>query len=543
VGPRSIWRLAGVVVLATAAVLLLATHAMVVLDRIDRALDHDESQHLHIAWLMSQGLRPFVDFDDHHAPFLHFLLERLIPTATNQRFPLLDVPTFAARARILSAAAGTTGVLAASLLTFRATGRALSPLLTATLLLGAGFFWLRGIADVRSDPLASMFFWGGALLVTLGGRGWTRAGLAKGLGAGLACVAFLVNPKWPLIAAAVCVWALVDLVRRSDRRLPALWVGLSTFGAVLAAALAFIVWCVGLRRYVLDVVTFMAKSRAGFSPQGVNDELGTPFHYCSPVFRPWVVLPVVALGVVLVALRRKRWLEDPRTRIGTLVVLVFCASAIELRFVYPYPRLWHQYFLAWSLGAACVYALVAEIVRDTLSRSQATIVQRIAPCVQVACCVVAFVLYGEFVAHPNRHLVEDLARWSWISTIQNGLAPGDRVWVRGDVHPIAALDASYYWIGFADLVPIALAYAEDHADEHILPRSSDADLPPCRVLAGREDDVRFFSMEWPDYRNLPRTAACLHQLVRDGRLCATPFPILARVPHAGTDCAGAPLAR
>jgi hypothetical protein len=538
---RPLWQLASVIAIATLGVLLLGTHSMVILDRIDRALDHDESQHLHIAWLMAQGLRPFVDFDEHHAPFLHLLLERLIPTVTNARFPLLDVPTFAARARILCAAAGTTGVLAASVLTLRATGRAITPLLTAALLLGARFFWLRGVADVRTDPLALMLFWGGALLVTLEGSTWVRAGAAKGLGAGLACVAFLVNPKWPLMTAVLCLWALVDLVRRSHRAVRALAVGLAVLAGVLACALGLIAWDVGLRRYAFNVLAFSALSRGNFSPLGVNDELSVPFHYCAPVFHPWVLVPVLSLGAALAYRHRRHWRVDPRARIGALIVLLLCASAAELRLLYPYPRLWHQYFLAWSVCSACVYALVAEVVRDAIARSPVEIVRRAAPSVHVACCVVAFGLYGQFVARPDRHLAEDLARWSWISTIQNGLSPGDRVWVRGDVHPIAALDASYYWVGFLDLVPISLAYAEEHADQHILPRMTDADLPPCRVLAGDEDDVRFFSMVGPDYRNLPKTAACLQRLVRDGRLCATPFPVLARVPHAGTDCAGAPV--
>ena len=39
-----------------------------------RFFDLDEFQHLHMAWLMAQGLVPYVDFYEHHTPLLHLLL-------------------------------------------------------------------------------------------------------------------------------------------------------------------------------------------------------------------------------------------------------------------------------------------------------------------------------------------------------------------------------------------------------------------------------------------------------------------------------------
>jgi hypothetical protein len=41
---------------------------------LNKGLDPDESQHLHTAWLMGTGQRPFVDFWEHHPPVLHYFL-------------------------------------------------------------------------------------------------------------------------------------------------------------------------------------------------------------------------------------------------------------------------------------------------------------------------------------------------------------------------------------------------------------------------------------------------------------------------------------
>ena len=61
---------------------------------INRRIDPDESQHLHVAWLLTQGQVPYRDFWEHHLPFFHYAMAPL--TAW-----LADRPEvyFAARAR------------------------------------------------------------------------------------------------------------------------------------------------------------------------------------------------------------------------------------------------------------------------------------------------------------------------------------------------------------------------------------------------------------------------------------------------------------
>ena len=60
---------------------LVALVALAVVLRIgvvvNRPIDPDESQHLHVAWLVAQGRVPYRDFWEHHLPFFHYGLAPL----------------------------------------------------------------------------------------------------------------------------------------------------------------------------------------------------------------------------------------------------------------------------------------------------------------------------------------------------------------------------------------------------------------------------------------------------------------------------------
>jgi Dolichyl-phosphate-mannose-protein mannosyltransferase len=57
---------------------LAAVLALAVVLRVgvvaNRHIDPDESQHLHVAWLLSQGQIPYRDFWEHHLPFFHYAM-------------------------------------------------------------------------------------------------------------------------------------------------------------------------------------------------------------------------------------------------------------------------------------------------------------------------------------------------------------------------------------------------------------------------------------------------------------------------------------
>jgi hypothetical protein len=85
-------------VLAALVVLAVIVRLGVV---VNREIDPDESQHLHIAWLIGQGQVPYRDFWEHHLPLFHYLAAPLT-------WGLADRPEiyFAARGVMAVAAAG-----------------------------------------------------------------------------------------------------------------------------------------------------------------------------------------------------------------------------------------------------------------------------------------------------------------------------------------------------------------------------------------------------------------------------------------------------
>ena len=89
--------------------ILAALMALAVVLRIgvvvNRRIDPDESQHLHVAWLLGQGQVPYRDFWEHHLPFFHYVIAPLTGW-------LADQPEvyFAARAVMVVMAAVAVGL-------------------------------------------------------------------------------------------------------------------------------------------------------------------------------------------------------------------------------------------------------------------------------------------------------------------------------------------------------------------------------------------------------------------------------------------------
>lgn len=51
---------------------------------VNRPIDPDESQHLHVAWLVAQGQVPYRDFWEHHLPFFHYAIAPLTAWLANR---------------------------------------------------------------------------------------------------------------------------------------------------------------------------------------------------------------------------------------------------------------------------------------------------------------------------------------------------------------------------------------------------------------------------------------------------------------------------
>jgi 4-amino-4-deoxy-L-arabinose transferase-like glycosyltransferase len=195
--------------------------ALLVLHAARSGFDHDEVEHLHAAWLVSQGQTPYHDFFEQHHPPLFYLLA-----------PLAGVLQGSPRALVFAARALNLMLLGVVLAVFTALVR---PLLRdrrsawAPLLLVGCFFFARNSMEVRPDPWMSLFCvlgvwqWVTYLRSVGGARHAALAGLCFG-----AAIAFL--PK------AIFFVGLVGLGTALAVRGRAAWIRAAGGAGVLVAA-------------------------------------------------------------------------------------------------------------------------------------------------------------------------------------------------------------------------------------------------------------------------------------------------------------------
>jgi hypothetical protein len=139
---------------------------------------HDEVEHLHAAWLISDGQLPFSDFFEQHHPTVWFLLA---PLAARIRTP----HTLCFVARLLNL--GCLGVFMAIFVGMVRRAHPRAALGWPCLLLLSTFMFTRNMMEVRPDPLMNTFLFAGlaSWSAFLDGRG-ARQAVAGGLLLGLA---------------------------------------------------------------------------------------------------------------------------------------------------------------------------------------------------------------------------------------------------------------------------------------------------------------------------------------------------------------------
>jgi hypothetical protein len=515
-----------------AALVVLVLHVFSVIANLQRGASFDEAEHLHASWLMSEDQEIYRDFAEDHAPFLPALLELLLPSEGSAEFPLLDVPRFLTRGRVLMAVFGSLAVVAAGLVAFRVSASRVAFLVVLASLLGAERTFLNGIAYVRNDPPTLFLFWVGTFLLVK--RSPTRRGAwSVGLGLGLVGVAALWNPKWPFVTLALLVYVGHWLVAQRSIRQVA-W----TLGAafvVVAAALFSLLHFTTAHDFVFFTLTYNLELSSWFAR---STKVGhwfpneTAFHYCSSSFHWYWAAPAWLVAVAAFAAPRVRR-TLPHAPAWALVILLAPAALLEMVLVFPWPRLWPQYYLLWSFSVAilfgCAPAALAHVLTtrlpERLSQAIRVTTSSVAAIVAVGVYVMA---WQELRKPPPTSYFRDVA---WI---QQRLRPGETVWLQPhEAHPIAAFDASYYWYAFVDLVPFSLEYRKTHAHNQ-LPKLEAADLPPCRVAARVDRKLRFLSEEAGELAR-----PCLERLRREGRLRETPvrgvLAVLEAKPEAPDD--------
>jgi hypothetical protein len=478
---RSLWRDP---VVAAAMTVMLVVQTVVVWRALPRVLDHDEGEHLRAAAWIASGKTLYRDFAENHTPFLYMILAPLAPAPSDG---IAATRHYAIVARALSAMAGIAAVLCIAAIASHLAGDALAILPVLAALLASSWTWLRGVADVRSEPYTLLLFWAGALLVVKASCASRRGLLSAGAGIGLIAVADLWNPKWPLESLvmlgvyAVCLW--------KNGRWRSILASLGIAGLLPLIALFVALRLTTLRDLVFFSFTYASAVSRWY--RGAVAATTTGGFAFSP---PWLMPLGAAIAVLIVVWRRRN---------NLLVLLLVLAAVLEVVFLYPYPHLWPQYLVMWACVVALLYGIAIAAVPNR-------------PAIRAA--VAAAIVIG-FVAHEWTGMTRSPGQRQWqaMADLQRRLGPGEAAWVRPEVLPAAAPAGSYYWYAFEDQVPFSLSYARTPAAKGFLPTLGDEDLPPCRIARGI-DTMHVRLMDSRAIRNLPASKRCMENLVQRGSI-------------------------
>jgi hypothetical protein len=137
-----------------------------------RGFNPDELEHLHFSWCVAQGKVPYVDYFDHHTPWLHLALARVVArydTAASEDEAVEAL--FAARRAMLPWAALT--LVLTAVLAGRTAGSS-AAWIAPVLLTHFAWFLSKGL-EVRPDGPAAALLLAGVVVVRGRDPGWTGA--------------------------------------------------------------------------------------------------------------------------------------------------------------------------------------------------------------------------------------------------------------------------------------------------------------------------------------------------------------------------------
>jgi hypothetical protein len=351
-------------------------------------LDPDESQHLHVAWLIAQGRVPYADFWEHHMPLLPYAL-----APVTRWYAERPEVYFAARAIMAVMAAATLGLV-------YALGGRLGPGVgaVAVILLAFQIRFVQHSVQVRPD-VPALVTWLGCvlLLVCWGERGRARwlwaAGLALGLTATLTPKAAFLGIGAALVVLSSPCEPSPTLPRRLGR-LACLAAGTAVPLAVLLTWLAVAGGGPALRAFVQDVVVANLRFPDFIKQTAVGVE-GIGF---------------VLLGLVGVALtlRRHGWRALAHPVHGPLLIPAAVLSAILLvpRTPAVYSYTWLPVVAIGSLYAGLALLAAVDRARTHAGRRSTAILAL----VLVATVIVPLAVECVLTVPRNRDNEADLRR-------------------------------------------------------------------------------------------------------------------------------------
>ncbi len=301
----------------------------------------DEFEHLHAAWMVSQGHTPYTDFFEHHTPLFYFVAAPLVAGANPNFDTILNVRLLALTFSIAMAAAAWWGL--------RSQGRIHG--LLALCLLAANSSLLSLGHTIFLDTFSALFLVGSAILLARGGerpRWMFGSGLCFGL-------AVLFNMKSsmamfaPMLVLASRGWdARADRLRRSGFGRDA--------SAYLAGGLVSVLLVVAIMGHQgnADLWRWAVEMNLGWKARqsGVSTMLGVVWR---EIFGS---LAIVALaGYRIWTLPKRRYAIEERD-VPWLFLASLCAGVFIL------PVVWFEYF---ELVAAFMALAAAQALGDWFS--------------------------------------------------------------------------------------------------------------------------------------------------------------------------------
>jgi len=390
---------------AAASLGLLTIHAAI------SGCDHDEVEHLHAAWLVSQGQVPFRDFLEQHHPTVFYVLAPVARALDGSPRALI----FAARSLDLL-------LLAAALLVFLRLVRPLlrdrAALWPPLLLLGT-FFFARNSMEVRPDPWMSVLclaaLWQWTVYLREGGL---RRAAAAGLCLGLAIV-FLQKA---LAFAGLLALGTLPAIGR-DR------LGVALRGAAVLAASA---------AAPLAVMAVLVRGAGLGSDFVFWNYTFNRFYYLETRFEAPSALAVVGISIaenpllwlgglagLWMSLRRLGELrEKPELALCATIVVGILASVFRSRWPFSHNLLLLQPALA-VLAVSAVETVQTPRWRTALGALALALVAKVG--------VLCFT-YDE--GHGNVRIEE---------RILAATGPGDRVAAAPPYNPIFRRDSFFFW--------------------------------------------------------------------------------------------------
>lgn len=442
--------------------LLTALAALVILALLVRHafvgfFDHDEVEHLHAAWLVAQGDRPFVDFFEAHQPSLWYLLAPLTTA-----FAPDNLVTGGRLLMLLFALA----TLAAVFRTARAISGSAPAGAFATLLLPATWVFARTVMEVRPDvPQICFLAWSMERFVAWSRHPRWQPALACGLAGGIA-IAFL--HKAVVLLPGLALGALLAFAARP--RMPTRTL-LASLGAALAgltlpvAAMYGAMWAAGM----LPAYRFLALRFMAAIQTGTRLELHfSPLSSLASVFVNSPGLFLAGIPGLLLGLRR---LRDPAVAavLATLVATLALVATSRMPF--------KQFFLPVWTSLAILASLFLARLETMRGQGPARLVAHV-PAVLV---IVSLGLgaAGLWVSPTNRVHKAVAARLVALT------APDEPVFAQPPWHPIARRDAGFLWFDVREFLAAldAMAPLEGPVANEIARRMRDVvSNPPAAVF-------------------------------------------------------------